>query len=153
MGIGETAQRKLFNKLTPYACDIEITKMTGSPQKCPGGWDEDSNEFDAALDYDYHQANPAAPACTNGLTNEFETETIKGFIFESLSRADIEILQIGNFEVGEAVFITSGIPNLINLVTLHYRGEYYKVEFIRDLVIANVVIARYGKIRKSPVIV
>jgi hypothetical protein len=130
--------------------NVIVYRYTEAPTKCPGGWGENSGEYDPEADFLYHSDNPEAPACNNGLIGEIASEEIKGFYFSELKESQMMELDVGTLDENEGIFIVDGFVDLENIVTLEYpSGEYHQFIFKRDLKIGEDVIAQYGKVRKS----
>lgn len=127
---------------------INLTRYIEEPRHCAGGWDTERNEYDFAADAYYHSAYPDAPTCVNGLLTEVEVLPIKGFLFDTLTAAQIEMTSFGNLNVGESIFIVDGLTDLTNSVSIEYpETVHHMILFCRPLIIADVTVAQYAKVK------
>jgi len=148
--VGAYWKKKFRQKLTPLMYAVKVYRYSEEPAHCPGGWGENSGEFDPEADFLYHSDNPTATACRNGLIGELISEDIKGFYFSDLKQSQMDELSIGTLDENEGVFIVDGFVNLHSVVTIEYPvGIFHQFVFKRDLLIGEDIIAQYGKVRKS----
>jgi len=148
--IGDYWKKKLKLKLLPVLFDMTVHQYSVAPTKCPGGWTSNSSEFDSEADFLYHSDNPAADVCRNGLIGEVVETAIHGFYSSSLTESQMTQMEIGTLDENEGVFICDGYTDLTNVICIEYpAGTYHSIIFQRDMIVADVVIAKYAKLRKS----
>ena len=148
--LGESWKLKFMRKLQPVMYDMVLYRYTSEPTQCPGAFNT-NGDYDLEADTEYHVLNPSSPECSNGIIGTPEHLMIKGFYFDNLDESMIKLMNIGDINENEGVFIADGYTDLTNAICIEYpTGTYYQFVFIRDLKIADSVITQYGKLRVSP---
>jgi hypothetical protein len=143
-------KRKFRDKLKPLMYSVRLYRYSYEPTHCPGGWGNDRDEFDVEADVAYHIDNPTATVCRNGLLGDIEILDIKGFYFSSMTSSQLKMLAIDTLDVNEGVFVIDGYINMDWPVVIEYPADtFHSVIFCRDLVLADVAIARYAKLKKT----
>jgi hypothetical protein len=129
---------------------VRLYRYFYEPTHCPGGWDNDRNEFDIEADTAYHLEHPTATVCRNGLLGEIEIVDIKGFYFSSLTSSQLKMLAINTLDINEGVFVIDGYIDMKWPVVIEYPADtFHSVIFSRNLVLADVTIAQYAKLKKT----
>jgi len=130
---------KIFNQQSQQQESIKAFREIGG-SKCAGAWDSITGEFDPFQDRAYHEANPTAPACDDGITGgSTAEETWKVFIGHTLTDQQREDMGFGVFESNDlAIYVpilysfsetSAGVSGNVRLMEFPIgSGRIYRVE-------------------------